>query len=62
MCLLIYSDVAKIFHEHIGTNIDDTDPAYLTEAARQYLRKKFLEADAAITGVNFAIAEFKLGS
>ena len=50
-------DVAEIFHKHIGTDKDETDPTALTEAARQYLRQEFLKADAGITGVNFAIAE-----
>ena len=30
---------------------------YLTEAARQHLREKFVSRKAALTGVNFAIAE-----
>jgi len=50
-------DIGVIFHEHIGTEEGASDPKYLTEAARQHLRKKFVEANAAITGVNFGIAE-----
>lgn len=50
-------DVGDTFHEHLGTEKGATDPQYLTEAARQHLRDKFLAADVAITGVNFAIAE-----
>ncbi|WP_215225225.1 lactate utilization protein B [Echinicola shivajiensis] len=50
-------DIGEIFHEHIGTEKGASDPKYLTEAARQHLRKKFVEANAAITGVNFGIAE-----
>ncbi|QDH78886.1 lactate utilization protein [Echinicola soli] len=50
-------DIGKIFHDHIGTKEGASDPNYLTEAARQHLRKKFVEANAAITGVNFGIAE-----
>ncbi|WP_186755884.1 lactate utilization protein B [Echinicola salinicaeni] len=50
-------DIGEIFHEHIGTDEGASDPKYLTEAARQHLRKKFVEANAAITGVNFGIAE-----
>ncbi|MBX3436344.1 MAG: iron-sulfur cluster-binding protein [Planctomycetaceae bacterium] len=50
-------EIGDLFHEHIGTEKGATDPAYLTEAARQALRRKFLEADAGITGVNFAVAE-----
>ena len=33
------------------------DPAALAEAARSYLRRKFLTAEVAISGANFAIAE-----
>ncbi|MDN3669412.1 lactate utilization protein B [Echinicola jeungdonensis] len=50
-------DIGEIFHDHIGTNKGAEDPQYLTEAARQHLRKKFVQANAAITGVNFGIAE-----
>lgn len=50
-------DVGRIFHEHLGTAAGATDPNYLAEAARQHLRQKFMQADAGLTGVNFAIAE-----
>ena len=50
-------EVGDLFHEQLGTDAGATDPKYLTEAARQALRGHFLEADAAITGVNFAVAE-----
>jgi len=50
-------EVGKTFHEHLGTEAGATDPDYLTEAARQHLRAKFMAADAGITGVNFAVAE-----
>ncbi|HFC00972.1 MAG TPA: lactate utilization protein, partial [Phaeodactylibacter sp.] len=50
-------EIGELFHKELNTKKGATDPQYLTEAARQHLRKKFLEADAAITGVNFAIAE-----
>eukprot|EP01029_Cantina_marsupialis_P031506 TRINITY_DN9127_c0_g1_i2.p1 TRINITY_DN9127_c0_g1~~TRINITY_DN9127_c0_g1_i2.p1 ORF type:complete len:338 (-),score=50.35 TRINITY_DN9127_c0_g1_i2:50-1063(-) len=49
-------DVAKTFHEKIGTDENNSDPTYLTRAARAHLREKFLDADVGITGVNFAIA------
>ncbi|WEK33702.1 MAG: lactate utilization protein B [Candidatus Pseudobacter hemicellulosilyticus] len=49
--------VGEIFHQHLGTAAGASDPQYLTAAAREHLRQKFLAADAAITGVNFAIAE-----
>jgi L-lactate dehydrogenase complex protein LldF len=50
-------EVGELFHEKIGTEQGAADPQYLTEAARLALRKHFLEAEAGITGVNFAIAE-----
>ena len=50
-------EVGELFYEHLGTEKGASDPNYLTEAARQHLREKFLSADAGITGVNFAIAE-----
>jgi L-lactate dehydrogenase complex protein LldF len=50
-------DVSETFHEHLGTTKGIIDPQYLTESARQHLRDKFIAADLAITGVNFAVAE-----
>jgi L-lactate dehydrogenase complex protein LldF len=50
-------DVGNTFHEHLGTPAGEKDPKRLTEAARQHLREKFVAAEVAISGVNFAIAE-----
>ena len=50
-------DVGETFRQHLGTAPGLTDPQELTEAARQHLRAKFLAAEVAISGVNFAIAE-----
>ncbi|GAB4474587.1 MAG: lactate utilization protein B [Thermoflexibacter sp.] len=50
-------EIGELFHEKLGTEQGATDPQYLTESARQHLREKFLGAEAALTGVNFAIAE-----
>jgi L-lactate dehydrogenase complex protein LldF len=50
-------EVGECFNEHLGTEKGASDPAYLTEAARQHLRELFCAADAGLTGVNFAIAE-----
>ncbi|MEL7531115.1 MAG: LutB/LldF family L-lactate oxidation iron-sulfur protein [Bacteroidota bacterium] len=50
-------EIGELFHEKLGTEAGASDPQYLTEAARQHLRERFLQADAALTGVNFAIAE-----
>lgn len=54
---LTRADVGETFHKHLGTDKGATDPQYLTEAARQHLRNTFLTRKAALTGVNFAIAE-----
>lgn len=50
-------EIGELFHEHLGTPKGNADPQLLTEAARQHLREKFLTRKAAITGVNFAVAE-----
>ena len=50
-------DVSETFHRHLGTEKGNNDPQYLTEAARQHLRDKFISSELAITGVNFAVAE-----
>lgn len=50
-------EISALFHQHLGTAEGVSDPQYLTNVARQHLREKFLTRRAAITGVNFAIAE-----
>lgn len=50
-------DVSNTFYEHLNTEKDNNNPQYLTEAARQDLRSKFIHSQLAITGVNFAVAE-----
>lgn len=50
-------EIAELFHEHLGTPAEANAPDQLVQAARHSLRDSFLQADAAITGVNFAIAE-----
>lgn len=50
-------EIGEIFHEHLNSPKGLSDPKELTEIARQSLRADFLSADAAMTGVNFAIAE-----
>jgi L-lactate dehydrogenase complex protein LldF len=50
-------DVGETFHQYLGTDKGNSDPQYLTEAARSHLRDTFLTRKAALTGVNFAIAE-----
>jgi L-lactate dehydrogenase complex protein LldF len=50
-------EIGETFHEHLGTEKGNKDPIYLTAAARVHLREKFLTRKAALTGVNFAVAE-----
>jgi L-lactate dehydrogenase complex protein LldF len=50
-------EIGELFHKELGTKKGATDAPYLVEAARAHLRDKFMNADAGITGVNFAIAE-----
>jgi L-lactate utilization protein LutB len=50
-------EVGELFHQHLGTEQGATDPKYLTEAARGHLREKFMQAEAGLSGVNFAVAE-----
>ena len=48
--------VGKLFQEQLGVEYSD-DPFELTKIARKALRTEFLEADAGISGANFAVAE-----
>jgi L-lactate dehydrogenase complex protein LldF len=50
-------EIGELFHQKLHTEKGNFDPTYLTAAARLHLREKFLEAEVAITGVNFAVAE-----
>ena len=50
-------EVGDLFHKHFGTEEGADDPDFLVGVARHSLRNHFLEADAAISGVNFAVAE-----
>ncbi|MGI4021890.1 MAG: lactate utilization protein B [Janthinobacterium lividum] len=50
-------EIGELFHKHLGTPKGNADPQFLTETARQHLRETFLTRKAALTGVNFAIAE-----
>ncbi len=50
------TEIAELFHEKIGTEMND-DPKFLTTEARRVLREKFLGAQMGISGANFLIAE-----
>lgn len=48
--------VGELFEREMGSEPGNFDPTYLTHTARKNLRQKFLGADAAMTGGNFAVA------
>lgn len=50
-------EIGELFHEHLGTEKGLSDPTLLTRVARKHLRNVFLTRRAALTGVNFAVAE-----
>ncbi|RVU02412.1 lactate utilization protein [Mucilaginibacter limnophilus] len=50
-------EIGDLFHEHLGTPAGNADPQFLTNTARHHLREVFLTRKAALTGVNFAVAE-----
>ncbi len=50
-------EVGQLFHQHLKTKDHEDDEKVLVMAARKDMRKYFLNAEAGITGVNFAIAE-----
>ena len=50
-------EVGALFEKVWHTEPGNSDPTYLTHQARIHLRSKFLGADIAMTGVNFAVAE-----
>lgn len=49
-------DVAKLFHEKLGTEPHLT-PSELTQVARKMLREKYTSSEVGITGGNFLIAD-----
>jgi len=48
--------VGKLFEEKLNTEKGNSDPTYLTRAARMHLRNEFMTADAGMTGGNFGVA------
>ena len=50
-------EIGALFHKHLGTPEGNSDPQFLTSAARAHLRQRFMTSPIAITGVNFAVAE-----
>lgn len=50
-------DVADLFARTLGSDPDIDDPHYLNSVMRADMRKKYIIADAGMSGVNFGIAE-----
>jgi L-lactate dehydrogenase complex protein LldF len=51
------AEIRELFLRELGVENLSDNPTDLTEAARLYLRKKFLAAKVGISGANFAVAE-----
>ena len=51
------AEIRTLFRNKLGAELLTDDPAVLAEAARVYLREKFLTTKVAVSGANFAIAE-----
>ncbi len=49
-------DVARLFHEKLGTDANLTPPE-ITKIARRNLRQKYITAEVGITGGNFLLAD-----
>ncbi|WP_302393909.1 lactate utilization protein B [Phocaeicola coprophilus] len=49
-------EIGELFVKEMGAEPGNNDQTYLTHAARKNLRRKFIEAEAAMTGANFAVA------
>jgi L-lactate dehydrogenase complex protein LldF len=50
-------EVGALFERALGAAPGETDPERLVRRARADLRRRFLAAEAAVTGANFAVAE-----
>jgi L-lactate dehydrogenase complex protein LldF len=51
------TEIRDLFREKLALPDLSDDPRELAEAARDYLRQRFLEAHVAISGANFGVAE-----
>jgi L-lactate dehydrogenase complex protein LldF len=51
------AEIRELFMEELGAQDLSDRPSDLTEAARVYLRERFLAAKVGISGANFAVAE-----
>ena len=51
------AEIRDLFRSKLGAELLTDDPPALAEAARVYLREKFLSTRVAVSGANFAVAE-----
>ncbi|TSA88182.1 lactate utilization protein [Deinococcus detaillensis] len=51
------AEIRDLFRRKLGAELLTDEPKVLAEAARLYLREKFLSTKVAVSGANFAIAE-----
>jgi L-lactate dehydrogenase complex protein LldF len=51
------TEIRDLFRRTIAPDIDSDEPAVLAEAARLYLRERFLDAKVGVSGANFGVAE-----
>ncbi|HLO98964.1 MAG TPA: LUD domain-containing protein, partial [Fimbriimonas sp.] len=51
------NEIRALFEEKFGKELDSNEPKIIAEAARLYLRQKFLTTKVAVSGANFAVAE-----
>ncbi len=51
------AEIREVFMRKLGLEELSDEPAALAEAARRYLREKFLAAKVGVSGANFAVAE-----
>ena len=51
------TEIRDLFARTIAPGIESDDPRDLAEAARTYLRERFLEARMGVSGANFGVAE-----
>jgi L-lactate dehydrogenase complex protein LldF len=49
--------IADLFREKLGENVEDADPGRLVAAARVALRRAFFSAEMGISGANFLVAD-----
>ena len=51
------AEVRELFRRKLGADLPTDEPKLLADAARLYLREKFLTTKVAVSGANFAVAE-----